>query len=126
MRRGGVRQSLTIMGQLVVDAICMYVCALGTLERKGGMVDIHFLANRVRQASLTGQRLECTLKIATGVGKKFLKGGWDSWGSTLHIHSGNGMRMVGNEIILSDRRGGGGRKHWQTRVLRKCLQNSSV
>lgn len=68
----------------------------------------------------TSQQLECPLEIATGEGEKFLKGGWDSWGSTLHIHSGNGMRVGGvNEIILSDQVGGRGGKDWQSRVFRK-------
>lgn len=51
-----------------------------------------------------------------------MKGSWDSCGSTFHIHSGNGLRMGGNEIILSDGGGGGGGEDWQTRVFRKCLQ----
>lgn len=56
-------------------------------------------------------------------GDKFLKGSWDSCGSTFHIHCGNGLRMEGgNEIILSDGGGGGGGEDWQTRVFRKCLQ----
>lgn len=51
-----------------------------------------------------------------------MKGGWDSWGNTLHIHSGNGMHLGkggGSEIILSDQVGGRGGKDWQSRVFRK-------